>query len=192
MDDGKVLQLARGTPGAKVKRWKTGATNKTLAKEQESIIKTDLMKGRIKSVEDGPSRTFRFLAAQYLQLADIKRQASYSWKKTTIENRFMPVFGTKVLGGITTSHIEAYRDNRRLAPGLQKTTLKVSSLNRDLALLKHLFSYAVREGWLEKNPVSRIKLEKENNARDRVLEPEEFTRLQAHSAPHLQSVNLMA
>lgn len=23
MDDGKVLQLARGTPGAKLKRWKT-------------------------------------------------------------------------------------------------------------------------------------------------------------------------
>ena len=68
----------------------------------------------------------------------------------------------------------------------------MSSLNRDLALLKHLFSYAVRESWLEKNPVSRLKLEKENNARDRVLEPEEFTWPQAHSASHLQVVNLMA
>ena len=55
-----------------------------------------------------------------------------------------------------------------------------------------MFSYAVREGWLEKNPASRIKLEKENNARDRVLDPDEFTRLQAHSAPHLQAINLMA
>lgn len=192
IDDGKVLQLARGTPGAKLKRWKTLTTNKTLAKQQEAKIKTDLMMGRIKSVEDGQSRTFRTLATQYLQLADIQRQASYSWKQTAIENRFLPVFGTKLLGEITTTHIEAYRDNRRLAPGLQGTPLKVSSLNRDLALLKHLFSYAVREGWLEKNPVSRIKLEKENNARDRVLEPEEFTRLQAHSAPHLQAINFVA
>ncbi len=55
-----------------------------------------------------------------------------------------------------------------------------------------MFSYAVREGWLEKNPVSQIKLEKENNARDRVLEPEEFVRLQLHSASHLQAINLMA
>ena len=55
-----------------------------------------------------------------------------------------------------------------------------------------MFSYAVREGWLEKNPVSRIKLEKENNARDRVLEPEEFVRLQLHSASHLQAINLTA
>ena len=192
IDDGKVLQLARGIPGAKLKRWKTLTTNKTLAKQQEAMIKTDLMKGRLKSAEDGQTRAFRSLATQYLQLADIRRQSSYSWKQTAIENRFLPVFGAKVLGSITISHIEAYRENRRLDPGLQGTSLKVSSLNRDLALLKHMFSYAVREGWLEKNPVSRLKLEKENNARDRVLEPEEFTRLQAHSAPHLQAINLMA
>jgi len=156
------------------------------------MIKTDLMKGRIMNGEDGQPKTFRFLATQYLQLADMKRQVSYSWKQTVIANRLLPVFGHKVLSGITTTQIEAYRDKRRLAPGLQGTPLKVSSLNRDLALLKHLFSYAVREGWVEKNPVSRMKLEKENNARDRILDPEEFTRLQAHSAPHLQAVNLMA
>jgi integrase len=192
IDDGKVLTLARGTPGAKLKRRKTLTPNKTMAKQQEAKIKTDLMMGRIKSVEDGQTRTFRFLATQYLQLADIQRQSSCSWKQTAINKRFLPFFGTKVLCGITTTHIEAYRDNRRLDPGLQGTSLKVSSLNRDLALLKHMFSYAVREGWLEKNPVSRIKLEKENNARDRVLDPEEFTQLQAHSAPHLQAINLMA
>jgi hypothetical protein len=31
VDDGKVLTLARGTPGAKLKRWKTLIPNKTLA-----------------------------------------------------------------------------------------------------------------------------------------------------------------
>ena len=35
-------------------------------------------------------------------------------------------------------------------------------------------------------------MEKENNVRDRVLDPEEFERLQAHSAPHLRAINLMA
>ena len=48
------------------------------------------------------------------------------------------------------------------------------------------------EGWLERNPMSRIKLEKEIYARDRVLEPEEYTWLQAHSALRLQAMNLMA
>jgi integrase len=35
-------------------------------------------------------------------------------------------------------------------------------------------------------------LEKENNVRDRVLDPEEFKRLQIHSSPYLQAINLMA
>jgi len=49
LDDGKVLALARGTPGARIKRWKTGASNKTVAKQQEAMLKTDLMKGLVKS-----------------------------------------------------------------------------------------------------------------------------------------------
>jgi integrase len=40
--------------------------------------------------------------------------------------------------------------------------------------------------------VSLVKFEKENNARDRVLSPEEFERLQSHSTLHLQAINLMA
>jgi integrase len=59
-------------------------------------------------------------------------------------------------------------------------------------LLKAIFSLALREGWIERNPVSLIKLGKENNVRDRVLEAEEFIRLQAHSALHLQAINLCA
>ena len=106
VDDGKVLTLARGTPGAKLKRWKTLTTNKTVAKQQEAMIKTDLMKGKMKSVETVQSRTFGFLAPRYLGLADIKRQASYPWKVTAIKTRFLPVFGSKVLEIITTTHID--------------------------------------------------------------------------------------
>jgi integrase len=76
--------------------------------------------------------------------------------------------------------------------GLLGTTVKIATINRDLALLKHLFNYAIRDGGLEKNPVSLLKFEKENNARDRVLSPEEFEQLQSHSALHLQAINLMA
>ena len=55
-----------------------------------------------------------------------------------------------------------------------------------------MFSFAVQEDWLEKNPCKRVKMEKENNARDRILTAEEFDTLQAHSSPHLQAVNLVA
>ena len=87
---------------------------------------------------------------------------------------------------VTPAMLEQYREEQR-ADGLA-----VATLNRHLALLKHVFSFAVKEDWLEKNPCRRVKMEKENNARDRILTAEEFDALQANSAPHLQAVNLVA
>ena len=76
-------------------------------------------------------------------------------------------------------------------PGNGGTAKKVATINRNLALLKAIFSLGMRKGWIERNPGSLIKLEKENNARDRVLDPEEFTRYRPiHSALHLQIMHL--
>ncbi len=192
LDDGKTLSLAGGVRGAKLKRWKVGTANRTLAKQQEAIIKTDLMKGLVKSAHLQGPLTFKELVERYLASPEIKRQACYPWKVHTVQARLLPLFGDRLIHTITPGMIEAYREQRRTAPGFRGATVKVATVNRDLALLKHLFSVAIRDGWLEKNPVSRVKLEKENNARDRVLSPEEFDRLQAHASPHLQAMNLMA
>jgi len=88
--------------------------------------------------------------------------------------------------------IEDCRETRRAKGTWFGKPISPATLNRELAMLKYMFSYAIREEWLQKNPVSRVKLEKENNVRDRVLDPEEFEQLQANSAPHLQAINLMA
>ncbi|MCZ6800494.1 MAG: tyrosine-type recombinase/integrase, partial [Nitrospirae bacterium] len=192
IDEGKVLTLARGTPGAKVKRWKTYTHNKTVAKQQEAMIKTDLMKGGIKGEKGRQPITFKGLAEFYLARPEVKRHATYKWKDSTIRTHFVPVFQSTHLQDITPLMIEAFRESRRQDQGKQGTTLKVATINRNLALLKNMFGFAVREGWLERNPVSLVKFERENNVRDRVLDPGEFDRLQAHSAPHLQAINLMA
>ena len=59
-------------------------------------------------------------------------------------------------------------------------------------MLKAIFSLALQEGWIEQNSGRLIQLEKENNARDRMLEPKAFTRLQAHSTLYRQAINLCA
>ena len=59
LDDGKTLTLARGIAGAKLKRWKVGSLNKTVAKPQEAIYKTDLMKGTIQERAGYPRAVLR-------------------------------------------------------------------------------------------------------------------------------------
>lgn len=48
MDNGKVLQLATGATKAKLKRWKTLITNKTVSKQAK--IKTGLMHLMMKNI----------------------------------------------------------------------------------------------------------------------------------------------
>ncbi len=177
LDDGKALTLASGVAGAKLKRWKTGTTNRTMAKQQETLIKTNLMKGIVKSDAAPGPLTFKALAEAYSHSPEVKRQACYRWKDQTVKSRLLPRFGDRLIHAITPGMIEDYREQRRAESGYQGTTLKVATVNRDLALLKHMLSFAQREGWLDRNPVRLVKLEKENNARDRVLSPEEFDKL---------------
>src|SRR5689334_16435211 len=61
IDDGNTLTLARGVPGAKLKRWNVFSSNKTVAKQQEAIIMTDLMKGIVKSKQVQGPMTFKAL-----------------------------------------------------------------------------------------------------------------------------------
>ena len=136
--------------------------------------------------------SFKELAKFYLSHPTVQRQRTLRWKKVTIEKQFLPHFGNNSIGCITASMIESFRAGRLKDPGYQGSTLKPATMNRQLALLKHMFSLAVREGWLDRNPVSLVKLQRENNARDRVLDSDEFAKLQQHSglATLLRTTNL--
>src|SRR5262249_22291170 len=109
LDDGKHLSLARGVPGAKLKRWKVSSTNRTIAKQQEALIKTDLMKGLIKSEHLQGPVLFKNLTEVYLAAPEIKRQALYEWKVRMVRGRLLPVFGDKIINTITAGMIEDYR-----------------------------------------------------------------------------------
>ena len=78
IDDGKVLALARGTPGAKVKRWRVGCNNKTVARQQEAIIKTKLLSESMVSERVQLARmTFAQWALEYVEIEEVKRLRSY-------------------------------------------------------------------------------------------------------------------
>jgi len=100
VDDGKVLSLARGTPGSKLKRWKTLTTNKTVAKQQEAKIKTDLMMGKISS-EKIKVITFGQWCETYLKLESVQKLRTYVDRTQTIKHQLLPSFGMKKLNEIS-------------------------------------------------------------------------------------------
>ena len=185
LDDGKTLTLARGVPGARLKRWKVGNTNRTIAKHQEALIKTALMKGEIKSEKLPGLMTFRAWGEKYLEIPEIKSLASYRNHVEKVRCWLGPFFGDKLLTEITPDDVEAYRAQRRLRNGKPPT---MATLNGDHAILKQLLYQAVKRGLLLANPASRVTMPDPHNERDRVLTPDEWTRLYAEAAPHLKPI----
>ena len=82
LDDGKVLTLAQGG-GGRLKRWKVGSLSRTVAKQQEALIKTELMKGLVISDQARPV-TFKEWGEAYLGLEEVKRLRSYKDRKQTV------------------------------------------------------------------------------------------------------------
>jgi hypothetical protein len=177
IDDGKTLRRATKEQGGKLKRWKVGGGNREAAHNYEAKLRAELNLGLLKSAQNSDLITFHVLCQRYLALPEIQRQALREWKQRMFNTRFLPRWADLPISAVTPAMLEQYREERR-ADGLA-----VATLNRHLALLKHVFSFAVREDWIEKSPARRVKLEKENNARDRVLSAPEFDALASGLAP---------
>jgi len=188
IDDGKVLTLARGTPGAKVKRWKTGTNNKTMAKQQEAIIKTELMKGIIKS-EKTKCLSFAEWGAKYLELESVKKLRSYRDRVHTVQLQLIPFFGKKPLNEILPEDVETYRAQRMRRDGRKPS---LGTINNDHIILKHVFSVAERRGIVIVNPAKKVPIPDADNERDRVLIEDEWQSLYEAAAPHIKPILLIA
>jgi integrase len=184
VDDGKVLTLARGTPGAKLKRWKTLTTNKTMAQQQEAKIQTDLMMGKITS-ERTKLITFSQWAETYLQLEEVKSLRSIKDRVQTVRYQLIPFFGRMGLQDITAEDLENYRDQRKLRNG-KKPSLQ--TVNNDHTILKHMLSVADRKGLIQTNIAKKVRMPDPKNERDRVLTKQEWERLIEAGSPHIKPI----
>ncbi len=94
------------------------------------------------------------------------------YNDTLIKNRLVKYFGENmVLGNITSHKIQKYKAYR------EQEGVADATINRDLALLKHMFTKAIEWEETDENPVRKVKLYKEKNARKRYLTKEECHRV---------------
>lgn len=107
----------------------------------EALLKLGEIQRRIDQEEkqgipaDAP-RSFSELAKEYLEYAKCnKASSSYRRDKTSMKH-LLQAFGKLKLSSIQAKHIEQYKRRRR-------DKVSPASVNRELALLKHMFHKAV-------------------------------------------------
>ncbi|MCX6353494.1 MAG: site-specific integrase [Candidatus Aureabacteria bacterium] len=68
----------------------------------------------------------------------------------------------------------------------------MATVNRELSVLKHMFTMAINWGKAESNPVKGVKLFKEENISQRILSDQEIEALLAFSCNHTRDMTLRA
>ena len=114
---------------------------------------------------------FHEYAKQYLQWSKANKKASTYSRDIYIMRSFDKEFEGKYIHEITAWQAEGWKSKR-------SKTCKVATVNRELALLKHMFSMAVKP-WkkLKENPVKDIKRLKGETKRVRYLMADEIQTL---------------
>ena len=187
LDNGKTLTLAQKGCG-QLKRWKVRSGNRTVAKQHEAMIQTELMKGLVISDQARPV-TFKEWGETYLGLEEVKRLRSYKERQHALTLQLIPFFGSKAITEITAEDVEAYRGQRKKRNG---NLVKLGTINNDHIILKHCLNIARRKRLLTINPASLVPIPCAHNERDRILSADEWQRLYNAAAPHLKPMLLTA
>ncbi len=130
-----------------------------------------------------PPMLFEDMAEKYLAWAKINKRSYHSTK--TALGHLLQAFKGKELEEIRPQDVEHYKARRIVE-------VKPSTVNRELALMRHLYNMALRWGYAERTPMQGIKLFKEHNERIRYLTADEEARLFTVLPDHYKPVVTIA
>jgi integrase len=157
-----------------------------VAKEILAKKKAEAVEGRYELPSKKPTPRLDEFAREYFAYYRANRRPRSVERHETSFRAMQPTFGHIRLGDITSLAIERYKRHRK-EDGVSEATI-----NRELAFLKNLFTKAIEWGKAMENPVKRVRLYREQNARTRYLTEDEEARLLACCSPQLRPLVITA
>jgi len=171
--------------GRRVRKAVKGAMSRTDALKVLQVAAADAFRGMYGFQR--PKRVITVGELADLYVSNSRQKRSLDKDQCRIKVHLKPFFGKFDLNDVTPLYVEEYR-NKRLDAGAQRSTT-----NRELALLKVMFSKAIDWGLCSTNPVKKVKFYPETeNIKERILAPDEEARLLASSPDHLRPILLVA
>ncbi len=157
--------------------------SKRLAEQALTARKGEIAQGKFDLDRIQSRPMFIDFAKTYLDYSEANK---LSWKRDRTSIKALSrEFGDKRLSQITPWLIEKYKRKR-------KKQVMPSTVNRELACLKHMYSMAIKWGDFDENPVKKVKFFRESNRRLRYLSEEEEARLLNSCNDHLRSIVITA
>ena len=145
--------------------------------------RVEIAEGKFLDIKREEKVRFEDFVLEYLEYAKVNKR---SWKRDARSLKLLGrSFNGKLLHEINPQMIEKYKAERL-------NQVKGSTVNRELACLKHLFNLAIRWGRAHTNPMKEIRLFRESPARIRYLTKPEITKLLSTSSDFLKPILITA
>lgn len=160
------------------------STSKKMADSVLSKIKTDIAQRRYLELKEDATTKFKDFAVTYLEKYAKPNKRTWDTDELHIKS-LNTFFGELYLFQIKPELIEQYKSQR-------KEKVAVATVNRALAVLKGIFNRAIDWGITDTNPVRKVKMFKENNARVRFLTEAEIATLLSNCTERLRTVVVLA
>lgn len=164
----------------------TQTGNRRLAEQIDHDFKEELTVKRLIAPQINPEMTFAELATEFLANSIPK---AYHLDRLKV---LLPYFGAMTIGTIRRNTADEYRKWRHQQRQSGQRPLTETTINRDLECLRHIFFWAVDEGLLPANPLSRVRMVRERRKRRTVLSLEEEDRILAVASKHLKPIVIAA
>ena len=160
-------------------------TSKRLAEIALQKRKVQIAENRFLDIKKKPKITLKELIELYLKEYAEPNKKSYS-TEIFRANNLLSYFGENELAvEITPLDIEKYKSYR-------KDKVKTSTVNREIAFLKHVYTKGIEWGKVYDNPVKKVKLFKEDNRRLRFLSQDEIIRLLNFAQGQMKAIIITA
>ena len=169
--------------GGRAVRESTGTKKETVARRVLRAREGDVEHGIPINPKMGRV-TFEDAATDVLNDYKINGRKSHAVTKRRLELHLRPVFRGKRLIAITTADVRAFVATRLHAGAAN------GEVNRELSVLKRMFSLAIQAGKLHAKPY--IPMLREDNVRRGFFEPAQFAAVRAHLPAPLRPVVTLA
>ena len=147
-----------------------------------AAVKADILRGEFRFKREKKIH-FENFAAEYLEYARANKR---SWERDKIIlKRLGSFFEGRLFSKITPRDIESYKQERL-------TQVKPSTINRELALLKHMFNLAKKWKYTDENPVREVKFFQEQKIEMMILDKERGVRLIDVAVDYLKPIIIIA
>ncbi|HME42876.1 MAG TPA: site-specific integrase [Syntrophorhabdales bacterium] len=166
-------------------RHSTETDDRKVAEKIYHKVMTEVAEGKWFDRQQG-THTFAETMERYMKEHSKVKKRSTARDEASLKH-LLPFFGAFTLKEVCPSNISQYKSLRLAAKASPGT------LNRELALMKHAFTLAIREwAWTKENPVKMVSMEKEAPHKDRWLTDDEEQRLLAACPEWLREIVVFA